>query len=428
MLPIGIAAGTGVSSATTRVAAAAPSGSLTIWVDSARVAQAKAYIKAFPNVKVNLVTYDGGANGSGSLESKVALFNRVGKGWPDVVFSAEANDVQKLGVAPFNFPATLNQGGLLPKNLLKNFATGALNPCYIGKNLECLRNDMAFDVLWVNVPLMKQFGYTVPTTWQQWQTIGEDVAKNHPGYIIGELGNSYDDAIYLQAAQCHMNDLINPTTLLDNPADPNCVNMAKLLDPLLADGSVPATNVFGSTFGKQYAGKVLMTVGPAWYDTAIFEGSGSVLNSPKGTFGAYPPLSWNGGKAYTGDVGGGLWIMSSHSANPSLAAQALVWLATSTTSQGLSQGYPAYIPAAGPWIAAQDASGLFAAPLAPAFATAAPEVWTGWSETPWDAFGIWASTATPNLVSGQSVSSQLSAVGAAFSNYAQSAGYQVVTK
>jgi len=41
---------------------------------------------------------------------------------------------------------------------------------------------------------MKQFGYTVPTTWQQWQTIGESVAANHPGYIIGALGDSYSDA------------------------------------------------------------------------------------------------------------------------------------------------------------------------------------------------------------------------------------------
>ena len=163
-------------------------------------------------------------------------------------------------MAPFNFPAVLNDG-LLPGGLLKNYAAGANNPCYIGSKLECLRNDMAFDVLWVNVPLMKQFGYTVPTTWQQWQAIGEKVAANHPGYIIGTLGNSYDDAIYLQAAQCHMNDLISPTTLLDNPADPNCTNMGALLDPLLKDGSVPAVNVFGSTFGKTYAGKVLMMVG-----------------------------------------------------------------------------------------------------------------------------------------------------------------------
>ena len=76
----------------------------------------------------------------------------------------------------------------------------------------------------------------------------------------------------------------------------------------------------------------------------------------------------------------------------------------------------------------QDKSGFFASPLAPAFAAAAPEVWTGWSQTPWDVFGIWASTVTPNLVSGQTVSSQLAGSGAAISNYAQSAGYQVVTK
>lgn len=426
-LAIGTWGVAGVASATPRAHYSAQKP-LVIWVDAARVPMVKAYEKAFPKVKVDLVTFDAGANGSGSIESKVALFNRVGHGWPDIVFSAEQNDVQKLGVAPFNFPAVLNQGGLLPNTVVKNYATGALNPCYIGKKLECLRNDLAFDVLWVNVPLMKQFGYTVPTTWQQWQSIGEDVAKNHPGYIIGTLGNSYDDAVYLQAAQCHMNDLINPTTVLDNPNDPNCTGMGQLLDPLLKDGSVPAVNVFASTFGKQYAGKVLMMVGPAWYGGAIFQSTSS-LNSPKGTIAAYPPLTWAGSsKTWTGDVGGGLWIMSSHSSNPQLAAQALVWLATSNPSQMLSQGYPGYVPAAAKWIAAQDKSGYYVSPLAPVFAKAAPEIWTGWSQTPWDVFGIWASTVTPNLVAGQSVSSQLAGFATQVSDYAQSAGYQVVSK
>ena len=99
-----------------------------IWVDAARVPQVKAYEKAFPNVKVDLVTFDAGANGSGSIESKVALFNRVGHGWPDIVFSGEANDVQKLGVAPFNFPAVLNQGVSCRAGLLKNYAAGAAEP------------------------------------------------------------------------------------------------------------------------------------------------------------------------------------------------------------------------------------------------------------------------------------------------------------
>jgi hypothetical protein len=419
---------TGVSSAAPR--AAGKQQSLTIWTDSARLPQVKLYAKTHPNVKVNIVTFDGGANGDGSIESKVALFNRVGHGWPDIIFSEEANDVQRLAAPQFqNFAAVLNKG-LVPNSVLKNYAPGALAPCMVGGKLECLRNDMAFDVLWVNVPLMKQWGYSVPQTWQQWQAIGMDVAKNHPGYIIGTAGDSFDDSIYLQAAQCPINDIINSYTLLDNPNSPYCTRMGKLLDPLVANKTLPVVYVFASTFGKQYADKTLMLVGPAWYSGAIFEGSGSEFNAPKGTWAAYPPLAWGSpsAKAWTGDVGGGLWIMSSHAADPQLAASAMTWLATSTASQDLSQGYPGYVPAAKSWIAQQDKSGFFATPLAPTFAKAVGEVWPGFAESPWDAYGIWAANALPNLASGQSFSAQIPVVATQFANQAASAGFQVVTK
>ena len=103
--------------------------------------------------------------------------------------------------------------------------------------------------------------------------------------------------------------------------------------------------------------------------------------------------------------------MSSHSANSQAVAKVLVGLATSTVSQNLSQGYPGYMPAAGPWIAKQDASHYYVKPLAPVFAKAAPEIWIGWSQTRWDVFGLWAANVTPNLVAGSSVSSQLSVMG-----------------
>ena len=424
---ISLVAGMGVSSAAPRTAASAQP--IVIWVDAPRLPMIKAWEKANPTVKLDVVTFDGGANGSGSIESKVSLFNRVGHGWPDIIFSTEQNDVQKLGLPPFNFPAVLNRG-LVPTSVLNGYATGALAPCYIGGKLECLRNDLAFDVLWVNMPLMKQFGYTAPTTWQQWQAIGEQVAKNHPGYIVGALGDSYDDAVYFQAAQCHLNDITAPYTVLDNPSDPNCVSMAKLLDPLLKDGTVPATaNVFGSTFAKKYGDKVLMLVGPAWYSAAVLEGSGFVLNSPKSTFEAFDPLTWAGSKqTYTGDVGGGLWILSSHSKQPQAAAQVMTSLATSTVAQDQSEGYPGYVPAAKSWMTKEDSGSLFAAPLAPVFAKAATEIWPGWSQTPWDVFGLWAQNVTPNLVGGSSVSSQLSVLGSAIQNYAQSDGFQVANK
>ena len=49
-------------------------GTLTVWVDSTRVPAAQAYQKAHPNVKLNIVTYDGDANGANTLQTKVDLY------------------------------------------------------------------------------------------------------------------------------------------------------------------------------------------------------------------------------------------------------------------------------------------------------------------------------------------------------------------
>ncbi len=114
--------GTGIVSAAPAQASQAP---IVVLVDSLRLPMVKAYEKANPSVKLDVELGDAGANGDGSIESKVALANRVGHGWPDIVFSAEANDVQKLGAPPFNFPAVLNHG-LVPSSVINNYATGAL--------------------------------------------------------------------------------------------------------------------------------------------------------------------------------------------------------------------------------------------------------------------------------------------------------------
>jgi len=147
-----------------------------------------------------------------------------------------------------------------------------------------------------------------------------------------------------------LNDVVAAYSLLSNPNDPNCVNMADLLNPLEKDGSVPASaNEFGSTFAKTYDGKVLMDVGPAWYSTAIFEGKGSVLNAPAGTYGAYPPLTWAGSKqAWTGDVGGGLWILSSHLKGAQLQSRR-ERVGRAGYLEGVAKpvaGLPGYVPAA----------------------------------------------------------------------------------
>ena len=83
---------------------------------------------------------------------------------------------------------------------------------------------------------MKQFGYTVPKTWQQWAAIGTKVAKQHPGYVIGTVGDSYGHWLYLWPGQCPIEQVVGVKTVKIDASDVHCTRMAKLLDPLLKNG------------------------------------------------------------------------------------------------------------------------------------------------------------------------------------------------
>ena len=73
--------------------------------------------------------------------------------------------------------------------------------------MYCLRNDIGQNVVWYNATLMKKFGYQVPTTWEQYQALGAEVAKQHPGYIIGSVGDPWTPEVYFWASQCPANQI-----------------------------------------------------------------------------------------------------------------------------------------------------------------------------------------------------------------------------
>src|SRR4051794_31404895 len=159
---------------------------ITVWVDADRSSAVDAFKKANPDVKLKVVTYDGSANGSNSFRTKMQLFDRAGSGWPDVVFSTQNNDAawasQKSG-GKEAFAGVLDKG-LVPGDTLAKFTEGSLNPCTVDGHVYCLRNDLAQAVLWYNKSLMDQFGYAVPTTWEEYQALGEKVAKQTPEVFL----------------------------------------------------------------------------------------------------------------------------------------------------------------------------------------------------------------------------------------------------
>lgn len=402
------------------------SSTITVWVDSDRSPAVKAFEKANPSVKVKTVIYDGSANGSNSFKTKMQLFDRAGSGWPDVVWSTQNNDAswasQKIN-GKQAFAAQLD-GGLVPKATLDGFTKGALDPCTVNGKVYCLRNDLAPVVLWYNKTLMQQFGYSVPTTWEDYLAISEKVATEHPGYITGAVGDTFASEIYFWSSKCQANGVTGPKTITVDTTSSDCKRMASLLDTTIKNGTTPNISVFTPEFVKNDTGKVLMMPGPAWYAGAIFNNPQS-LNLPKGELGVAPPLKWQGEDAVTGDVGGGTWFVSSHSKNLKNAEKFAAWVTTNDAYQAdLAPGYPAFAAAGDAWIKKQEGTGYYATSLAP-ITTAGSLIWSGWGAGSFSQEAIWAKTVTPAIASGQSLVSLLPTWGTAIKNQAQVNGYTV---
>jgi ABC-type glycerol-3-phosphate transport system substrate-binding protein len=350
------------------------SGSLTVWVDAVRLPVAKAYAKAHPNVHLKIVTFDGDANGATTLQTKIQLWNRSGKGWPDIIFSEQVNDPVWMAMKPFEFAAPVK--GLVPDSALSQWPGPSTAQCTINGTQYCVQDNLAQVVLWVNQKLMHRFGYEVPTTWQEWAALGQKVATEHPGYIIGNSGDSFSHWIYLWSGQCPLQQLKSDKVVI-NSTDGHCTRMATLLDPLIKNGAVPPLSVFTPDFAKKYGGakdKVLLMPGPSWYATALFH---DTLHIPAGQITAAMPLKWeNETPVTTGQVGGGPWIISRHSKNLKAAGDFVTW--ATTVFNDNRPGYPAYAPLADRWLQTLADDSYFAADPTPALKGAATLIWQGW--------------------------------------------------
>jgi ABC-type glycerol-3-phosphate transport system substrate-binding protein len=403
----------------------AKSNDLTVWVDAVRAPAAQAYAAAHPNMHVNIVTFDGDGNGATTLQTKIQLWNRTGNGWPDVIFSEQANDPVWMAQKPFEFAADVKN--LIPADVLSKWPAPSTAQCTINGTQYCVQDNLAQVVLWVNKKLMTQFGYTVPTTWQQWAALGQKVAAEHPGYVVGNIGDSFSHWIYLWGNQCPLSQ-VNGNSVLINSVDSHCTRVASLLDPMIKNGSMPPLSVFTPDFARKYGGaddKVLLMPGPSWYAQALFD---QTLHIPAGQITAAAPLQWDAETPVTtGQVGGGPWIISRHSKNIHAAADFVTFATTvfNPTGKDARAGYPAYGPLADSWLAAQATNPYFAADPTPALKAAASQIWTGWNLVTYPDQPVWSNTVVTQLVAGKSLSSLMQPLGDALAQAAQAAGYTV---
>ncbi|KTR97009.1 sugar ABC transporter substrate-binding protein, partial [Microbacterium testaceum] len=198
-----------------------------------------------------------------------------------------------------------------------------------------LRNDLAPVLFWYNKPLLDQFGYSVPTTWEDYEALSDKIAAEHPGYILGSVGDSFQAPyVYYWGAEAPIFQ-VDGNTFTSNFSDPNSKKATDLIDHMLANGTLVTDSVFGADFVSKYKDKLVGIPGPAWYAGALFDNEKS-LNYTAGTIGAGAPLTWSDGDKVTGNVGGGVW----YSPSPPNHLEAVKTFTTSLPSSTASVNAP----------------------------------------------------------------------------------------
>ncbi|MDZ4764098.1 MAG: extracellular solute-binding protein [Chloroflexota bacterium] len=397
-----------------------------VWIDTTRQAAVDAYIAAHPEnadlIEVEIVD-------RAEFPQKVLLFNNTGEGWPDVVF-AEPEIIAAVADEQHDYPLDLTP--YVSADILDGFADGANAPCMTPDGqLLCLRNDLAHAVLWYDAPLMEEFGYEVPTTWEEYTALGEQVAQEHPGYIIGAFGDDQGMSTYLWASSCPTGQLIDVSTVYINTADPTCTRAANMVDTLLANGTLAPLSPFDPAFVQLVTeGKLLMLPAASWYGEYIFGGAADSLyyQEANGRLGVAAPLRWNDAEvAWTGAQGGSSWAVSKHSTNPELAAEFVIFVTTADGYQGTAPTFPAYQPAATVWSQTLATNGVYATDPFPVLEESAPLIDPLWGNVRYSRAGAFNTVVIAGLQDGQTVAELMPAFQEQLANLAQTAGYTVVT-
>jgi ABC-type glycerol-3-phosphate transport system substrate-binding protein len=394
---------------------------ITVWIDQDRQPMVDAYKAANPDksdlIQETVVDRE-------QFPAKVLLFNNTNQGWPDVVF-AEPRLVARVADAAHNFPLDLTDW--VPADTINNFS--GIDNCIFDGKVYCLRNDLAMFVTYYNKPLMDQFGYTVPTTFEEMQDLSDKVAAEHPGYLLGTFGDGWTFLSYFEASGCPTHQLLDANTLKIDVTDPTCVRAANLVDHMLANGTLYNTDFFNTDFDAMIADKLLMMEGPAWM-WGVFGGTeGGWYTTADHQLGVAAPLKWAADDStQVAAMGGAAWTVSRHTVNPKLAVDFITFVTTNEDLWSGTTNYPAYKPLAPLWQGAVSSNPVFANDPFPVFQAAADEISLLDNWPRFDLISPLTQVVQDAFQQNKTILENLDEVTTLFTPLAQAQGYNVVNK
>jgi multiple sugar transport system substrate-binding protein len=359
---------------------------ITILVDADRSAIAEAFKADNPDLEVNIETYDGNSGGTNSFQTKISLADAAG------------------------------------------YTSGALDPVTVDGNVYGARDNLAPVVFWYNKAAFDEFGYEVPETWEDYQALSDTLAAEHPGWVLGSIGDPFTAVLTnMWSAQAPIYTVDADGNFTADFSDDHTTRMIALMDHMFANGTLTLDGLFTPDWAANHKDKVLGIPGPTWFTGAVIQNPDSLAAEP-GTWAAGAPLHWEGEDIATGNVGGGFWYGSSHSANLEAVGAFLQYATSGPKSVELITGLPAYESTASEWLDAQVESGYWAneGEFKDVVTLAASNIWSGWGATlSFSSEPAWAEIVAPALAAGGTIESVVDEWKTRYENDAQVNGYTV---
>lgn len=322
-------------------AALAENVTLSVWSDEPRLPSFERYDALDNGVDLDILIVD-----PGDLVSRLQLGMQAGSDLPDVVFMSDIGFTAQLSTRGSNFLLELND--LVPQSLVDEFYENSNSPCVIGDRLLCLRNDMAHMILWYNQPQMEELGLEVPTTWEEFEALGEVVGPM--GMALGTGVEPFPLLSYLVSGGC---DVAMPVegavdTLRIDLSTPECVRAAEMVDNMLANGSLTRTGPFDPAFVAMASeGLIPLMLGPTWFGEYVIR---PLYEWEPGVLAAGLPPHWEWQDApLTWSWGGGTFGGWKDTAHPEAVADLIMWAAADVDNQTNAVTLPAHEPSALAW-------------------------------------------------------------------------------
>ncbi len=370
---------------------------LVYWTHGAgRPAGAELYMKANPNVKIEIVNQV-----PGSINEKVRLARRAGSGIPDVIFgtAAETPEFVRKGFAADITP-------YVPKTILKDFAPRTLQPLTIGGKLYGMPNDTGSTGLWYNQKLLTELKMKLPTSIEDLVVFSKELKAKHPGYFINTsfLYSQYGPNIFAATGERWLRRMNDKTYDIKINTARSKEVMEKLVS-IVRDGAGYPQNPFTPGATKLVSeGKMVLVLLPTWYGPYVLQ-----LNE-----GAKQPGQWafsgtmrlrNSEPSRAGIWDGGVYQVTT--TKPELVKAAAEFITFVTTSREYYAGREAVVPPYKPlWkgtptVAAFKNDDYYARPLSPEYIKGV-QLGASWEFGPNDIFiQNYADTNFPDMFSGK---------------------------